>query len=121
MVDLRCLLIDDSEQFLASATRLLTMQGVEIVGCAGNGETALQLVAALDPDVVLVDIELGSEDGIELTQRLAAATRVVLISAHDRDDVAQLVAGSAAIGFLPKWALGADAVATLLASARPGT
>ncbi len=114
MVDVRCLLVDDSPQFLASAARLLESQGIDVVGCATSTGEALELVAALAPDLALVDIELGDEDGIALAQQFEArapSMQVVLISAHDPADVGELVVESRAAGFLPKSALGAEAIA----------
>jgi len=116
-VNLRCLLIDDSPEFLASAARLLESQGVEVVGCAMSTREALELVADLEPDLALVDIELAEEDGIALAQQLevrAPSMRVVLISAYNQADVGELVFESRAAGFLPKSALGAAAIAALL-------
>jgi DNA-binding NarL/FixJ family response regulator len=116
----RCILVDDSEEFLASATRLLESQGIEIVGRAMSGEAALELADRLSPDLALVDIELADEDGISLAQALhvrAPATRIVLISAYERDDLADLISDSSAVGFVPKRSLGADAIAAVLDSA----
>ena len=116
-VALRCLIVDDNEAFLASASRLLSAQGLEVVGSALSGEEALRLAEQLQPDVALVDVQLGSEDGLEVTRRLAATahpTRVILISSHSKDELGELIADSPAVGFLPKPALGADAVAELL-------
>jgi DNA-binding NarL/FixJ family response regulator len=113
----RCLIVDDSEEFLASASRLLGSQGVEVVACASSGEGALEMVGAHAPDVALVDIELGDEDGIALSHELserAPATRVVLISSYERDDLGDLIADSPAAGFLPKIDLDAAAIARLL-------
>ena len=114
---LRCLIVDDNADFLASARRLLSGQGLEIVGCAPSGTEALQVAEKLEPDVVLVDVQLGTEDGIALARQLvgnAPAMRVILISTHSAEDVAELVAESPAVGFLAKTALGADAIAALL-------
>jgi DNA-binding NarL/FixJ family response regulator len=116
-VALRCLIVDDSEAFLASASRLLCAQGLEVVAGASSGEEALRLTRQLQPDVALVDVQLGGEDGLGVAQRLAAnaqATRVILISSHSKDELGELVADSPAVGFLPKSALGADAIARLL-------
>jgi DNA-binding NarL/FixJ family response regulator len=116
-VDVRCLLIDDSPEFLASAARLLESQGLDVVGCATSAREALELMGKLEPNLALVDIELGDEDGIALAQQLEAhapSVRVVLISAHDPADVSELIGESRAVGFLPKSALGADAIAALL-------
>jgi DNA-binding NarL/FixJ family response regulator len=115
---LRCLIVDDSEEFILSATRLLGSQGMDVVACASSGERALHFAGALAPDVALVDIELGEEDGIALSHELvtlAPAMRVVLISSYERDDLGDLIAHSPAVGFLPKTDLGAAAIARLLA------
>jgi DNA-binding NarL/FixJ family response regulator len=117
-VDLRCLLIDDSREFLASAARLLESQGVDVVGRATSTREALELVAQLEPNLALVDVELAGEDGIALAQQLAArapSMRVVLISAYDPGEIDELVVDSRAAGFLPKSRLNAQAIATLLA------
>jgi two-component system nitrate/nitrite response regulator NarL len=117
VVKRRCLLVDDSEEFLASAARLLESQGVEVVARATCCHDALEQTAAHGPDLVLVDIELADEDGIALAERLAEhapKSRVVLISAHDRDDLAELLRDSPAVGFIPKRSLGAPAIDALL-------
>jgi two-component system, NarL family, nitrate/nitrite response regulator NarL len=113
-----CLLIDDSETFLASATRLLSLQGIRVLGQASSSGEALRLAAALSPDVTLVDVELGEEDGIELARQLTsggASAMVILISLRDRNELAELIAGSGAIGFLRKDALDAQAIVDLIA------
>jgi CheY-like chemotaxis protein len=123
-VVLRCLLVDDNEEFLDSASRLLSAQGLEVVGRATSGADALRLAQTLGPDVALVDVQLGDEDGLELTRRLAAngrETRIILISTHAENELAELIVGNPAVGFLPKAALGADAIAEMLANAPPGT
>jgi DNA-binding NarL/FixJ family response regulator len=116
-VALRCLLVDDNEQFLDSATRLLESQGLDVVGRASTGREALRLAGDLAPDVVLVDVQLGQEDGVELARRLTEPPRplrVILISIHSEEELDDLIAGGPAVGFLPKTALGADAIAALL-------
>jgi DNA-binding NarL/FixJ family response regulator len=116
-VALRCLIVDDSEAFLASASRLLSAQGLEVVGRALCRAEALEMAERLQPDVALVDVQLGREDGLEVTRRLAAtapATRVILISSHSKEELGELIADSPATGFLPKPALGADAITKLL-------
>jgi DNA-binding NarL/FixJ family response regulator len=117
-VGIRCLIVDDNEDFLASAALLLRSQGIEVLACASSGAEALKLAEDLRPDVALVDVELGEEDGVELTRELARrapSTRVVLISVHERDDLADLIRDSVAVGFLPKRALGASAIEGVLA------
>ncbi len=116
-----CLIVDDSEDFLASATRLLSLQGIRIVGQASSGIDALKLAEALRPDLVLVDVGLGQEDGIELTRQLTSCDSpaiVILISIRDRDEFSELVPASGAAGFLRKDALDAEAVTGLMIEQR---
>jgi DNA-binding NarL/FixJ family response regulator len=114
----RCLIVDDNPEFLASASRLLKTQGLQIVGRAASGEEAVRLADALAPDVALVDVQLGDEDGIEVARKLAGGpqpTPVVLISTHSQDELADLIADSPAVGFLSKTELSAGAVVALIA------
>jgi two-component system, NarL family, nitrate/nitrite response regulator NarL len=121
IVNLSCLIVDDSEEFLASAARLLSLQGVTVVGRASSGDEALRLAEAFSPDVALVDVELGDEDGIDLARRLMSAgssATVILISVRDRNELAELMAGSGAVGFLRKDALDAQAVTDLIVAGK---
>jgi DNA-binding NarL/FixJ family response regulator len=117
---LRCLIVDDSPRFVAAARGLLECQGITVVGVASTTAEALERAAALRPEVILVDLDLGAESGFELARRLCrnhhlTPTRTVLISTHDERDYADLIAASPAIGFLPKAALSAAAIHDLLA------
>jgi CheY-like chemotaxis protein len=115
----RCLIVDDSERFLAVARHLLRREGVEVVGTASTQREALQRAGELHPDVVLVDISLAGETGFEVTRRLVEAFPhlrygIVLISTRDPADYAELIAASPAVGFLPKHLLPARAVLDML-------
>src|SRR6478736_8323235 len=113
-VSLTCLIVDDSPRFLESAADLLRREGLDVVGVASNGAEAIRLVTELRPDVTLVDIDLGDEDGFELTQRLndisAASSKVILVSTHAEEDLAHLIERSPAVGFIPKTRLSAQAI-----------
>lgn len=115
---MNCIIVDDNQEFLVSAARLLELEGVRVVGCATTGAEALRLLDSVSPpDVVLVDIELGEENGIELAQVLAErlpGTPVILISSHDRDELEELMPGTGAVGFVPKQVLGAKTIAELI-------
>jgi DNA-binding NarL/FixJ family response regulator len=113
-VALRCLLVDDNPQFLAVASRLLESQGLSIVGAASTSDEAERLTAELRPDVALVDVQLGEEDGVELAARLARVTAVILISTHSEDELGEMIADNPARGFVPKQSLGAAAISALL-------
>jgi len=122
---LRCLIVDDSSQFRATARRWLEPQGITVVGVASTVAEALQQTEELHPDVVLVDIDLGGESGFELTNRLkktagGAGLRVILISAYAEEDYAELIAASSAVGFLPKTALSGQGIRELVDQAGRG-
>ena len=114
---LRSLIVDDSDVFQASARRLLESQGLDIVGTASSRAEALDLAAALSPDLALIDIELGNEDGLTLAQELNARSptmHIVLISTYERDEIQDLITASPVAGFLPKSRLSGDAVRAIL-------
>jgi DNA-binding NarL/FixJ family response regulator len=118
----RCVIVDDSPAVLRAASELLEGEGIAVVGVAATGEEAVRLMEELKPDVMLVDIDLGPESGLDLARRVAhtrdsAGSRTILISTHDEADFAKLIAASPAIGFLPKSDLSATAIHRLLAGA----
>jgi DNA-binding NarL/FixJ family response regulator len=116
-VALRCLIADDSREFLVSAARLLESQGMRVIAHASTSAAALHLAETLLPDVALVDVELGAEDGLELARQLAErapTVPVILISTHEPAELADLVAKTPAVGFLPKDVLGLTAILGLL-------
>jgi DNA-binding NarL/FixJ family response regulator len=115
----RCLIVDDNESFLGTARVLLEREGLTVVGVASTGADAFRQAETLRPDVVLVDISLGEESGFDVTRRLVEdvlgdEAAVVLISTHSGEDFADLIAGSAAAGFLPKAELSASAIRAIV-------
>jgi DNA-binding NarL/FixJ family response regulator len=114
------MIVDDSEQFLAVARNHLGRDGLEVVATATSQQQALEKAEEVRPDIVLVDINLGDESGVELTRLLVERfphlrSRIVLISTMDHEDVADLISDSPAAGFLPKNVLSARAVGELVA------
>jgi len=116
-VSLRCLIVDDNAYFLEAAADLLTRQGLTVAGVASDTAGALRLARELRPDVVLVDIMLGHESGIDLARRLAGANSggpvIILISTHAEADFADLIQEAPVAGFVPKSELSASAIRQL--------
>ena len=108
---MRVLIVDDSKPFLDAATMLLEREGLSVAGVASTGADALRQVESLQPDVVLVDVFLGEESGLDIAPRLVGdKTTVILISTHNESDFEDLIAPSRAAGFLPKEELSASAI-----------
>jgi DNA-binding NarL/FixJ family response regulator len=90
-----------------------------VVGVASTSAEAVELVSALRPDVVLVDLMLGEECGLDVARLLAPegsddAPAVIVISAYSPVDVVELLTTSPAAGFLPKSDLSADAIRRII-------
>jgi len=118
----RCVIVDDNLSFQVAAQALLEGEGLPVVGMASNAAEALEAVAHLRPDVVLVDVALGPESGFTLARRLAAAdppVPVIMISTRSEADLAELLDDAPILGFVPKSQLSAGAVQRLV-SGRPG-
>lgn len=116
----RCLIVDDNQDFLRAATNLLEREGITVAGVASTGAEAHRACHELRPDVVLLDIELGEETGFEVARQLARQPgpdkpSVILISAHSARDFGDMIADTPAVSFLPKAALSAAAVLGILA------
>src|SRR3954452_18656768 len=89
LMRLRCLIVDDNASFREQIRGLLAEQGLDVVGGAGSAADARRQIAELRPDVVLIDIDLGGESGLELARELGgqpgpgAVPHLILISTHE--------------------------------------
>ena len=102
------LIVDDHAGFRAGARRLLTAEGYEVVGEAADGEAGLRAARVLEPDIVLLDVNLPDMDGFRVAARLTggpASPAVVLTSSRDGADFGELVARAGARGFVSKFDL----------------
>jgi DNA-binding NarL/FixJ family response regulator len=119
---LRILIVDDSRHFLAAARGALEQDGVTVVGVASSSAEALQLARELNPDGILVDVDLGDESGLDLAREFASthAAPVVLISAYPESELADLIAACPVVGFISKSDLSARAVWSFIAPERGG-
>jgi DNA-binding NarL/FixJ family response regulator len=116
-----CLIVDDSPEFLEAARRLLADDGVAVVATAATSDQAVEQTLTERPDVVLVDVDLGTESGFDVARRLAGLAAggppVILISAESSSELAELVSASSALGFISKTDLSGDAIRALLGRA----
>jgi DNA-binding NarL/FixJ family response regulator len=103
---IRVLVADDHTLVRAGIRSLLqSLDGVEVVGEAGDGHEALRLAENLRPDVVLLDIGMGGLNGLEVAGRLTAldsSIRIVILSMHHTEEYVLRALRSGCTGYLLK-------------------
>jgi DNA-binding NarL/FixJ family response regulator len=112
------ILLADDEQLVRAGFRLIleSEPDLEVVGEAGNGLEAVELTRQLDPDVVLMDIQMPGMDGLEATRQIAAlgrkdTSRVLILTTFEVDEYVYGALRAGASGFLLKRTPAADFVA----------
>ena len=100
------MVIADDQDLVRSGLRMvLEARGIEVLGEAADGRAAVEAVAALRPDVVLMDIRMPVLDGIAATREIAARgleTRVLVLTTYDVDSYVYGALRAGAAGFLLK-------------------
>ncbi|MCA1735562.1 MAG: response regulator transcription factor [Actinobacteria bacterium] len=110
-------IVDDHEDFRASARALLEADGFEVVGEAANAEEALAVINDLGPTIVLLDIQLPGMDGLAVATQLALkedSPQVVLISSREAASYGPRLASVSARGFITKSELSGETLSKLL-------
>jgi two-component system response regulator NreC len=122
MKPIRILLADDHAVVRQGFKMILNAQAdMEIVGEAGNGREAVDLVETLRPDVVVMDVAMPELNGIEATRRVSEAsphTRVIALSMHKDSVYVREVLRAGARGYLLKDSGAGDLVSAVRAVAR---
>lgn len=115
MTGRRLLIVDDHALFRTRARALLEAAGYEVVGEAADAEAAIAAARRLQPDVVLLDIQLPDRDGFSVCAELGAdGPTVVLISSRTAADYGPRLRHAAARGFIHKPDLSRATLAELL-------
>ena len=103
---IRVVLVDDQALFRAGIRMLVASQpDLEVVGEAGNGQEALEVVRTSRPDVVLMDIRMPVMDGLTATAEILTRPeppRIVMLTTFDLDEAAARAIRQGASGFLLK-------------------
>jgi DNA-binding NarL/FixJ family response regulator len=113
----RVLVVDDHPSFRRCMGALLAAEGFEVVGEAADGAAALALARELEPELVVLDIQLPDIDGFEVASQLLAREpelAIVLVSSRESADYGPLIAASGARGFVSKGDLSGAALERLL-------
>jgi DNA-binding NarL/FixJ family response regulator len=104
-VTVRVVVADDQHLVRSGLCGIVdTADDLEVVGDAGTGRAAVDLVRELDPDVVLMDVRMPDLDGIEATAQITAASaaRVLMLTTFDLDEYVYAALRAGASGFLLK-------------------
>jgi two-component system response regulator EvgA len=101
---LRVVIVDDQPSFRSAARALLGARGHVVVADVGDRRAALEAVAQFDPDVVLLDVSLGEESGLDVARSLVSGRPgiAVVLMSIDETVSQEGVRASGARGFVPK-------------------
>jgi DNA-binding NarL/FixJ family response regulator len=101
----RVLVVDDHRTFAELLAGALSAGGMDVVGTAHNGAEAVAMARDLQPDVVVMDIQMPGEDGLSATRRLrevAPRCVVAVVTAHRDPDWVVRASQAGASAFIPK-------------------
>ncbi|MGG7599723.1 response regulator transcription factor GacA [Pseudomonas sp. WC1] len=105
---IRVLVVDDHDLVRTGITRMLAdIDGLQVVGEADSGESALKLARELKPDVVLMDVKMPGIGGLEATRKLLRShpdTKVVAVTVCEEDPFPPRLLQAGAAGYLTKGA-----------------
>jgi DNA-binding NarL/FixJ family response regulator len=111
-VTVRVLIVDDQEPFRLAAHMVVELtDGFDVVGEAESGEDSVTMAAELQPDLVLMDVNLPGINGLDATRQILAASEsviVFLLSTYEEAEYAPRAAECGAATYIPKSAFGPD-------------
>ena len=117
---IRILLCEDQRLMREGLKTILELDGgippFVVVGEAGDGEVAVQLAQQAQPDIILMDIQMPKQTGVQATAAICTArpgVRVVILTTFDNDDYVFQAIKAGAVGYLLKDMPAADLIATL--------
>jgi DNA-binding NarL/FixJ family response regulator len=114
-VAVRVLIVDDQEPFrLAARAVVEATEGFEVAGESESGEAGVQAARDLDPDLVLMDVNLPGIDGLEATRQIldgSDAVVVLLLSTYEEEEYGPRAAECGAAAYIPKSSFEPDRLA----------
>jgi DNA-binding NarL/FixJ family response regulator len=109
----RVLIVDDQEPFRQAARMVVDItDGFEVVGEAETGEDSVRMAGELQPDLVLMDVNLPGINGLDATRQILGqggdSVVVLLLSTYEEEEYAPRAAECGAAAYIPKSAFGPD-------------
>ena len=102
---MKVLLVDDHSLFLEGVRNFLLVNDIEVVGTAKNGVEALARIGVLQPELILMDVQMAECDGIEATRLIKAQyphVKIVMLTASEDEDSLFSAIQAGAEGYLLK-------------------
>jgi DNA-binding NarL/FixJ family response regulator len=112
----RVLIVDDQEPFRLAARMVVeATDGFEVIGEVETGEASVDAANELDPDLVLMDVNLPGINGLEATRQILAEPHhrvvILLLSTYEEEEYAPRAAECGAAAYIPKSSFGPDRLA----------
>jgi DNA-binding NarL/FixJ family response regulator len=111
-VAVRVLIVDDQEPFRLAARMVVeATDGFEVVGEVETGEDSVRAADDLDPDLILMDVNLPGINGLEATRQILASSHrvvILILSTYEEEEYGPRAAESGAAGYIPKSSFGPD-------------
>lgn len=116
----RVLIVDDHARTLAAVAAVLQQEypRIDVIGTAGNCHAALRNLHNAPPDVVVLDLDLGEEDGLDLMPAIDRhpGIEVIILSASDDPEEAIRALGAGALAFISKFSPVEELIAAIVAT-----
>jgi DNA-binding NarL/FixJ family response regulator len=106
----RILIADDQEEMVRTIAMTLANE-CDIIGTAKDGKRAIELVTQLLPDILVLDISMPKENGIEAAwhlKRLASPARIIFVTVHTDPDFVEAALSAGALGYVWKQSMASD-------------
>lgn len=103
--DIKVVIVDDSDFSRSIIRKMLTDEGIEIVGEANGAEAALQVIKSKKPNIVITDIVMPEVSGIELTEKITKSyddISVIVVSSLSQEHIVLEAIGAGASDFIAK-------------------